>query len=334
MKRIGFLYEKIGHPDNLRLAFVKAARGKSDRKEVITFRSSFEENISKMAQQFNNEKLALGRYHFFKVRDPKQRDICAAPFAERIIHHAIMNHCEPVFDTFAIHDSYACRPGKGLRRAIKRCRDFTARNSWFLKLDVHKYFDSIDQEIALHQLARLIKDKKLLNLFKSILCTYSTASGKGVPIGNLISQHIANYYLGYFDHWIKEERKVKHYLRYMDDFVLFASSKNRLQEHLHLIHIFLEDTLKIKVKNDIHLNRCMHGVHFLGFRVFPHRVRLSPRSKQRFREKFRRYEYLYRQGTWTEEKLSEHITPLIEFTRNSDAFMFRKNVIQRYGGSF
>ncbi len=334
MKRTGYLYEKIAAPDNLRIAFVKAAQGKNGRREVVLFRSAFERNILKLHRDFLQKTLNIGNYTFFHVRDPKQRLICAASFPERVIHHAIMNYCEPILDRYAIYDSYACRTGKGVCKAVKRCKTFAEVNKWFLKLDIYKYFASIDQQRLLHMLTGLIKDPHLLDLFQLLLSTYSTTRDKGLPIGNLVSQHLANFYLGCFDHWLKEKRGVKCYLRYMDDFVLFADSKQQLIKELDMLIIFLEHQLSLSLKNDIQLNRCQYGVSFLGFKVFPNTIRLSRRSKQRFKEKLRRYEYLCQQGLWTEQELCDHITPLIEFTKNSNAFAFRQNILQRYGGSF
>ena len=112
MKRAGDLYPAICEPENLLLAFLKAAKGRHDRSEIIQFRSKLEDNLNTLRQQLINEKTDIGHYHFFRIRDPKPRHICAAAFPERVLHHAIMNICEPVFERYAIFDSYACRKGK------------------------------------------------------------------------------------------------------------------------------------------------------------------------------------------------------------------------------
>ena len=330
-KRSGNLYNGIADPDNLRLAFCKAARGKQTRDEVILFRADFEKNILKLHLQLQQNRPEIGNYHFFHVRDPKKRLICAASFPERVLHHAIMKVCERVLKRYAIHDSYACRVGKGLRKAVRRCQYFSRKNSWFLKVDIHKYFDSINHEQMLFLLSRRFKDKRLLDLFADLLATYQVKPGTGVPIGNLISQHLANFYLGSLDHWLKEERGIKGYLRYMDDFVIFASSREKVKQEFKAIDNFLENQLHLRPKDDWILNRCECGIPFLGFRILPTTIRLGKRSKQRFVEKFRCYEKRCQQRTWSETELCSHVIPLIEFTRTADAFAFRQNVIKRYG---
>ena len=264
MKRIGNLYPLIAEPDNLRLAFLKAVRGKQDRSEVVRFRRDLEGNLARLRQQLLAESPGIGRYRFFTVHDPKLRQICAAPFAERVLHHAVMNVCEPVLERYAIFDSYACRPDKGARLAVARCQEFARRWPWYLKLDIRKYFDSIDHAIVLEQLARRFKDRELLHLF-----------------GNLVSQHLANFHLGEFDHWLKEDRRIKGYLRYMDDSVLFAERRDDLRGVLADITVFLRRRLRLELKDATQLNRCRQGLPFLGFRLFPEAVLLAPRSRER-----------------------------------------------------
>ncbi len=278
-----------------------------------------------------NETPDIGHYRFFTVRDPKVRTICAASFPERVLHHAIMTICEPVLETYAIFDSYACRKGKGNRRALQRAGEFARKNGWYLKLDISKYFDSIDHNVIMRLLERRFREKPLLRLFEKILDTYHTAPGKGVPIGNLISQHLANFYLGALDQWIKNDRRIKYHIRYMDDFVLFGGSKPELQKELSEIQAFLQRRLKLRLKNDIQLNRCRLGIPFLGFRVFPNHIRLSPRSLRRYSEKLRKYETYYKEGFWPEKELSRHVMSLNAFTDGGDALQIRRLVIERFG---
>ena len=333
MKRAANLYQQIPVYENICLAYTKAVKGKQNRHEVIVFKNKFEVNINNLIEQIKNETVEVGDYRFFKVFDPKPRFICAAKFPERILHHAIMNICEPVFEKYAIDDTFACRLNKGSLKAIERAQQFSRQFKWFLKLDIKKYFDSIDQAITLKLIERRIKDRKILDLFKKILSTYHTQIGKGLPIGNLISQHLANFYLGLYDHWVKENLKIKGYLRYMDDFVLFGKHQSFLREVLDITRIFLDEQLELEIKSNIQLNRCVHGIPFLGYRVFPNKILLSPRSKQRFHKKFRLYEHNWKMGKWSIEELTAHMEPLIDFTRVADANGFRKNIINRFGVS-
>lgn len=334
MKRAAGIYERVSDLPNLCLAFWKAARGKQSRPEVIKFRNCFDDNISELQGRIIDKDLELGDYRFFKVHDPKERSICAASFPERVLHHAVMNLCEPIFDRYAVFDSYACRKGKGSRKAVLRCQEFSRTFTWYLKMDIRKYFDSIDHEIVLKQIEKRFKDRDLLSLFRRILSTYETAHGKGLPIGNLISQHLANFHLGQFDHWIKEHQGIKGYVRYMDDFILWHNDRKTLKEKMLSVVRWLGDNLRLEVKNGTQLNRCSLGIGFLGYRVYPGRIVLSHRSKHRFIRKLEGFEKRYGSGSWSEDKLRMHVEPLVAFTKGAEAAGFRSKVIAACGASF
>lgn len=329
MRRVGNLYERIADPENLRLAFWKACKGKRARPEVLEYAAALEDNLLRLRQQLQEESVEVGHYHFFTVHDPKERLICAASFPERVLHHAIMNLCEPVLERYAIHDSYACRRDKGLHAAVRRAQAFARRFPWYLKLDVHKYFDSVDHETLLALLARRFKDPALLKLLRRLLETYETESGRGLPIGNLISQHCANLYLGPLDHWIKERLRVRGYVRYMDDFVLWGQVKADLQGDLSAIADFLKSELRLTLKDNVQLNRSERGIPFLGYRVFPGRLMLGAKARQRFSHKLRGYEKEWQRGEWSEADLQRHMEALLAYVRFADTLGFRRQVVGR-----
>lgn len=331
MKRAGNLYPGICDYENLCLAFYKAARGKRQRPDVIAFELRFSENIIRLRDQLINHRLDIGHYRYFTVYDPKQRSICAASFPERVLHHAVMNLCEPVFESKAIFDSYACRKGKGSYKAIARAQTFSRRFDWFLKLDIRKYFDSVDHTVMMGLLSRYFKDNLLISLFQKILDTYHLEPGKGMPIGNLISQHLANVYLTGFDHFLKENRNIKGYVRYMDDILVFGKSKEDVKAELREITAYLNEELKLQIKPAIQLNRTTAGIPFLGYRIFAGNLRLAGRSKKRLFRKFRAYERKWQTGLWSIEDLVRHMEPLINFTANADTKALRTDMIQRYG---
>lgn len=180
-------------------------------------------------------------------------------------------------------------------------------------------------------LARRFKEKRLLDFFSVILGTYHTKTNAGLPVGNLVSQHLANFYLGLFDHWIKEEKGIRGYIRYMDDFLVFGHDQDRLKHCLDEIRDFLKINLNLDLKDNTQLNRCEKGIPFLGYRVFPGKIRLLRASKKRFSIKFRRYERRYAKGLWSELELARHMEPLIAFTVLSDSKGFRNGIINRFG---
>lgn len=272
----------------------------------------------------------MGHYHFFTVHDPKERLICAAAFPERVLHHAIMNVCEPVLERYAVHDSYACRAGKGMHAAVRRAQGFAARYPWHLKLDVRKYFDSIGHARLLELLARRIKDADVLRLFAEIVVTYHTQPGCGLPIGNLVSQHLANFYLGHLDHWVKETLRVAGYVRYMDDFVMWGGDCAELTGHLAAVRGFLDAELGLGLKENVQLNRSERGVPFLGYRVFPEKLTLGPRARRRFARKLRGYEREWTDGAWSEAELSRHVEALLSYVRFADTTALRRQILRRY----
>ncbi len=271
-----------------------------------------------------------GDYHFFTVHDPKERVICAASFPERVLHHAIMNVCEPVLERYAIHDSYACRAGKGMHAAVLRARHFTRRYPWYLKLDIRQYFASINHETVMALLSRRIKDPAVLKLVRDLVDTYCVEPGCGLPIGNLLSQHLANFYLGHLDHWIKESRRVRGYVRYMDDFVLWADKNAALKDDLAATHDFLSSELGLELNENIQLNRCLRGVPFLGYRVFADRLELGPRARRRFSRKLRGYEKEWLSGRWSEAALARHMEALLSYVRFADSLGWRRQLVRRF----
>jgi hypothetical protein len=287
--------------------------------------------LKELRRALLEEAVAVGDYRYFTVRDPKERQICAASFPERVLHHAAMNVCEPVFERYAIADTFACRPGKGTHRAVFRAREFARRFPVCLKMDVARYFDNVDHETLLRHLARRFKDGKLLRLFERFVRSYQTKAGKGLPIGNLTSQHFANFYLGALDHYVKEALRIKGYLRYMDDFLAFGAAKEDLRHTLEDIRGFLAQELMLELRDGVQLKPTAAGISFLGFRVFPHGIGLTRRSRRRFVDRLRSYEGRFERGELSENDLARRMQATVGFTQWADAVGFRRKVIAEFG---
>lgn len=195
---------RIADPENLRVAFWKASKGKRGKADCRAFHERLDENLAALGAELLAGDVSVGDYHYFTVHDPKERLICAASFRERVLHHALMNVCEPVLERAAVFDSYACRKGKGRMRAVARAQEYARSKGWFLKMDIRKYFDSIHQTSLRNLLGRKFKDPLVLGVFDRILGSYHSIPGRGLPIGNLTSQHFANFYLAPLDRFIEE----------------------------------------------------------------------------------------------------------------------------------
>jgi len=327
MKRVGNLYEKIYDLKNLELAFYKAGRGKKEKESYQLYSSQLNANLKNLQKVLMNEVYNIGKYHFFTIYDPKKRLICAAPFNERVLHHAIMNVCHTSFEKKQIYDSYATRPGKGTFSALKRAHIFHKRNLWFLKLDFRKYFDSIDHKVLKKQMRDIFKDKKLLALLDTIIDSYSFAEGKGVPIGNLTSQYFANHYLTKLDHLVKEKFKLD-YVRYMDDMILWSENKEKLLEYGYEFSSYARDELQLTLK-PFCLNRTNKGCPFLGFLLYPDRINLALRSRTRFIKKIRMYDLNLKSKIWSETEYQNHVLPLLSFVKHANSIEFRKQILKR-----
>ncbi len=322
---------KIADAENLRLAFWKAAKGKRGKADCLAFRERLDENLAALGTELLAGDVPVGDYHYFKVHDPKERTICAATFRERVLHHALMNVCEPVLECAAVFDSYACRKGKGRLRAVERAQGYARTHRWFLKMDIRKYFDSIHHEVLRGLLGRKFKDPLVLGVFDRIIGSYHTTPGRGVPIGNLTSQHFANFYLAPLDRFLKEDLQRRAYVRYMDDFVMWAESGSELRAVCERVRSFLTAELRLELKDNTAINRTAFGMDFLGYRLFPGTVRLARRSQVRFTRKFRRYEAAHGRGEWSELILQQRMQALLAFVMPAKSGAFRRHVLQRFG---
>lgn len=329
MKRAGNLLAQMVDRDNLREATHKALRGKRARREAIAFTSRLDDNLATLSEGLRQGTFPFGSFHQFIIHDPKKRLISAPCFAERVAHHAIMNVCEPILDRWLIDDTFACRVGRGRIAALRRTQANAHRSRYFLKLDIRKYFDSISHRQLLQRLSRRFKDKQVLDLFAKIVGSFCGPLARGLPIGSLMSQHFANFYLGWFDRFIKETLHLPGYVRYMDDMAIWNDDKNVLREVLKTSATWLADELDLSLKDYPFVNRTQGGMDFLGCRVFPGHMVLNRRSRVRYRAKLRWLEDQFQAGSLTELQLQQRATALTAFTRTEgvSSWRFRQAVL-------
>ena len=325
MKRASQLLEKVADPDNLRLACWKAGKGKRYAGEVLAYGSHLEQNLARLRGQILSGEVQVGHYRYFKIYEPKERQICASAFSEQVLHHALMNVCHPHFERVQIFDSYASRKGKGTYAAIERAKVFTRYHPWFLKLDVRKFFESVHHDVLKAQLARMFKDRPLLDVFGKIIDSYTASPARGMPIGNLTSQYFANHYLAGLDHFIKEKLGLHAYVRYMDDMVLWHADKRALKNAHTEISQFVSQNLHCSLKPEL-LNQSSCGLPFLGYSIFPHQLRLTRQSKRRFIRKIKIVEEGYHSGDWDEEKCQRRVLPLLAFAGHAHTKRLREKL--------
>ncbi len=327
MNRVGNLLTDIASVNNLYIAYYKAVRTKRLKPEARLYAQYFHSNIKALQTQLLSGTIEVGNYHYFKIYDPKERQICAASFPERVLHHALMNVCHPYFERQLIFDTYATRPDKGTHAALRRAQQFVKQYTWVAKLDVRKYFDSISHTVLKQELQLIFKDYNLLSIFDSIIDTYQTSPNCGIPIGNLTSQYFANYYLSrQADHYALETLKVPAYIRYMDDILLFHNNKAELTNMVDELISNVNTRLKLQFKPS-YFNLTRKGVRFLGYTLFPETLKLTRQSKKRFKTKLFRYHENFERGSWTESQYQRHLLPLFDFVMYADSVNFRKKLI-------
>jgi len=282
MKRVNNLYQQICSLENLRLADAKASKGKSNQYGVIVHNKNKEENLLRLHEMLINKTYKTSAYTTFKVYEPKEREVYRLPYyPDRILHHAIMNVLEPLFVSVFTADTYSCIKNKGIHaaaNAVKEALRDVANTAYCLKMDIKKFYPNINHDVLKQLLRRKIKDNDLLWLLDEII-----NSADGVPIGNYLSQYFANFYLTYFDHWIKETKQVKYYFRYADDLVLLHGSKPYLHQILAEIKDYLTNNLRLTVKENYQVFPvAARGIDFVGYCFYHTHTLLRKRIKQRF----------------------------------------------------
>lgn len=283
MKRFNNLYERICSVENLKLADEKARRGKVNTPGVRIHDENREANINALYEMLKNKTYKTSPYTIFEITDPKPRKIYRLPyFPDRICHHAVMNVMEPIWCNIFTNDTYSCIKGRGIHGVVRNLRRDLRENveetRYCLKLDIHKFYPSVDHEILKEIIRKKIKDKDLLWLLDEII-----DSSDGVPIGNYLSQFFANLYLAYFDHWLKEDMGVKHYYRYADDLVILHRDKGFLQGLLIAINDYLILNLKLSLKPNYQVFPVdARGIDFVGYRFYHTHTLLRKTIKRRF----------------------------------------------------
>ncbi len=285
MKRYNNLFDKIVSLDNLYEADKRARRQKSHRPEVMLFDKNKDKLLLDLQRKLINGEYETSEYYVFKIYEPKEREIFKLPYyPDRIVHHAIMNIMEPIWVSAFVKGTYSCIRKRGIHKALKDVK-FALKDEintqYCLKLDIRKFYPSIDHDILKTIIRKKIKDKRLLSLLDEII-----ESAQGVPIGNYLSQFFANLYLTYLDHWIKEQKKVRYYFRYADDIVILGGDKQQLRDLFYDIQDYLNNKLKLNFKDNWQIFKVdSRGIAFVGYRVFHTHTLLRKRIKKRFCKK-------------------------------------------------
>ena len=288
------MWQDLCSIETLYLSYKKASKGRRSRPDVAEFEMNLEENLFNLQRELQDGEYQHGNYHSFYIHDPKKRLISAADFRDRIVHHALVTVLEPLYEKLFLPNSYANRVGKGTHRALKHCSSMMKRYHYYLFMDVKQFFPSIDHQILLTLLGKVIKDEKVLSLCQVILKSgekvlneqydmiwfskddlFAINRPRGLPIGNMSSQFWANVYLHELDLLLERSSTDEAWLRYVDDFVVFSDSKKDLHQTKSTIVRFLEQLRLVMHKGSAQPTPVSQGLTFLGFRLFPGYKRLK-----------------------------------------------------------
>ncbi|HEY9153366.1 MAG TPA: reverse transcriptase domain-containing protein [Anaerolineales bacterium] len=344
------LYDKICNPLNLWWAYKDAARGKRYTPAVASFEYDLEKNLIEIEQELKDETYQLGDYHSFRIDKPKRRLVNAAPFRDRVVHHALMNIVEPLFERQFIFDSYANRKSKGTHAALDRATYFFRRYRYVMHLDVRQFFPSIDHEILLSILSRTVGDERAMRLVGQIISNgngvqageydmvyfpgdeiFAVNRPRGLPIGNLTSQHWANVYLNELDQYAKRNLKCRAYIRYVDDVLLFANSKENLHHWRNEIIVFLQ-TLRLTLHEKKAQPRPVaSGIPFLGFTLFPDHRRLKSANGYAFQRRLKNMLLSLNHRRLSQKDFSSRLKSWINHASHGDTWNLKRSLLVKFG---
>ena len=327
------LHEAIYDYSNLLLSYNKARRGKRYRKEVLKYTQKKEENLQRTQEELIELTYNPSGYRYFKVYEPKERQIMALPFYDRVVQHAINNVLEPIFEKRFYRHSYACRKGKGSHAASDTLQKWLYdwekyhkdEKLYAIKADIHAYFKSINHNRLKKEIRRVIKDENVLLLTDRIIDhNGEMPDGTGIPVGNLTSQLFANVYLDALDKYVKEVLGVKKYIRYMDDFIILSPDIEQLKDWLQKIEAFIntELLLSFNPKTTI-VCASTGGIDFVGYKHRATHKKVRKDSIKRIKRTIKQYE----RGETTKESLQKSICSWTGHAGHADSYHLREKII-------
>lgn len=306
------------------MAFAKARRGKGWQRAVQNMERDLDGKLVKLRQALVGKTFTTSPYALKTIYEPKTRTIYRLPFyPDRVVQHALMNVVEPIWDGMFIHDSYACRQGKGLHAGSRKTMKLVRKYCYCLKGDISKFYPSVDHDILFDIVQRKIKCRDTLWLLQNII--YSVPGGKNVPIGNYTSQWLGNLYLNELDQYVKRVLKIKGYVRYCDDFCLFHDDKAVLREARAAVGEFLRERLALRFSKDS-IFPVNQGVDFLGYRHFPRYILVRKSTAKRVKARIKKLPGMVRRGLMTWEQVRSSLASTLGWLRWAQAYNLRRSL--------
>jgi len=328
------LWGEVVKFENLYHAYRAARKGKRYRYESLDFISDLEVNLITLQNELIWNMYKPSPLRQFYVFEPKKRLISAPAFRDRIVHHALCRIIESLFEKKFIKETFACMVGRGTHAAMKHALRYAriAKRRWggyyVLKCDIHKFFPSVNHEILKGIIRRTIRDKKVLNIIDTIIDSYE-AEGRGIPIGSLTSQLFANIYLDALDHYIKEVKRVKYYLRYMDDFIIIHNDKNYLKELKADIENFVAEKLDMTMNPKTGIFHEKQGIDFCGYRIWPTHVLPRKSTIKRAKRRLRRFAEVYRDNPGILKHAADSIQSFLGYIQHCSGWRTTRSLLNK-----
>jgi len=340
MKFFHDIFNKIIGLENLVVSWREFRIGKKHRRDTLSFERNLEDNLWELRRVLVDRTYKHSGYSSFFVQDPKVRHIHKALVRDRVLHHAIVKHLNPVFEPTFIYDSYSCRVDKGTHRGVEAFIAHARQVSknwtepcWILKCDIKKFFASVDHTVLTDIILRHVTDPDARWLIDKVISSFQSEftldpnKPKGLPIGNLTSQLFANVYLNELDQFVKHQLKEKHYIRYADDFVILHTQRDHCFDITEPVNKFLTEVLKLELHpNKITIRKFSQGVDFLGYVCFPHFVIPRVKTRDRIFSKIHKNILLFKRGQVTLESLNQSIYSYLGILSHSNSFELRQEL--------
>ncbi|NDY73998.1 hypothetical protein DO021_19725 [Desulfobacter hydrogenophilus] len=328
------LWEKVVEYENLHKAFLAARKGKRYQLDVLNFSERLEENLIDIQNHLMWKSWSPGKYKSFITHEPKKRFIQAPPFKDRVVHHALVQIIEPLFEKKFIYHSYACRRGKGTHGAVAKTQAYLKiaaakwgnESAYVLKADISKYFPSVNHRILMKILKKTIRDKDVLWLCGLIIYK-GGVGGFSIPVGALTSQLFANIYLDQLDHFMKDQLGLPYYIRYMDDFIVFGPDKHWLRKAMILAVGFITDELQLRMNPKTQIFPIRQGVDFCGYRMWPTHALPRKRNVKRAKLRFLKLTRQYSDGVVGLRGVFASVSSFVGYMKHCSSYTTTKNIL-------
>lgn len=367
MAKIKNIYDYIVSDENIYNAYINARRKKRYRKKVLVFTQNLEANLVKIQEELKQEIVDYPKYKEFYIYEPKCRLILAQEFSEVIKQWAFYQVLSPIFNKMYINDSYACIEGRGQIKAIKRLHywlqlvnsnrynlmkqgvDASHLNKWYyLKIDFSKYFYRVDHEVMMKVLKKKIKDERVLRWLKTRIESPETPFGlprgmrpedveisqrlydKGMPVGALISQMLANVYNDQMDQYAKRTLGIKYYIRYQDDIIILSDDKKQIKEWHKKLEQFANDVMKMDMNQKTCIRPINQGIEFCGFRLWATHINIRKSTALRIKRNLKGVMKKYNEGNCTLEHATQVVNSYFGLLKHCDSHALKTAIFGDY----